>query len=165
MNIANKKKKMHAKIFQIGTNSISEEEYVEPKLFCESSYCFADYVGDIITGQAREESIKSMVHTLGVFDYDGTSLVYKGSDQFVKDWSNEIKNKAKSIDWSSSNYNLELHEMSRLLHETHKESTSRFFIEEWNGWAGPASDIIDFVRKHLQIGDKLYIGAVIDYHY
>ena len=156
---------MHAKIFQIGTNPISEEEYVQPNLFYESSESFADYVGDVITEHAREESIKSMVNTLGIFDYDGTSLVYKGSDQFVKDWSNEIKKMAKSIDWSSSNYSLDLHKMSRLLHETHKESASRFFIEEWNGWAGAASDLIDFVRKHLQIGDKLYIGAVIDYHY
>lgn len=157
---------MHARIFQLSTRPINKNNHLLPAELYENSESFADYIGDRLINKERENAIEAMVNTLSeVFDYDGKNLIYKGCDKFMQDWMNDIKNKAKSLDWSSNTFFTDIYRLGRLLHETHRESASRFYIEEWNGWAGPASDLIDFVSKHLKIGDKLYIGAVIDYHF
>lgn len=155
---------MHSKIFQLGSKPISEENYMQPDYYDASS--FADYIGTEVTDDARKDYIESISRQLNeIFDLDGEALVYKGNiDGFIKNWYADIRQKAEDLDETQVN-TIQLHVLKSAIDRTHIDTAYRAYIEEWNGWAGPISDLINYVAKKMKVGDRLYIGSIIDYHY
>lgn len=158
---------MHSKIFQISSKPIDRDDYKCPDDYYDNSSEFADYIGDEMKGERREECIGYLALNLSdLFSYDGEAFVYKGNDAmhaFNKKWIDAIKESAGDL--TDENLLFNLYRLRKLTKSTHKESSFRFDIEEWNGWAGPMYDIVDYAASRLKEGDRIYVGAVIDYHY
>lgn len=158
---------MHSAIFQISTKPIGEDERTKPEYYYEDSY-FADYIGDEFEGGDREDAIKSLTASLdGVFKPAGRDcLVYLGKDslkKFLQAWADDIK--ANAAELNADNILSEIRHLKLSVQETHKHSSIRVHIEEYNGWAGPITDLIEFADWKLKEGDKIYVGSVIDYHF
>ena len=159
---------MHSNIYQLSKKPIDKEEWVSSEYFYDNSQDFADYIGDEIKGDDRTECIKNLQHALSdIFDLDGETLVYKGEDnmnKFLDDWAKEINKKAAGITWSTILEFPNLYRLECLTQRTHLDLEYRFFIEDYNSYAGPLSDLVEYAASKMKEGDRLQIGAVIDYH-
>lgn len=160
---------MHSKIFQISKSPIDKEDYASPCYYYDNSDEFADYIGDEEEGEFREDCIKYLAKWLSdLFSYDGKAFVYKGKDalqEFKRKWAEAIKDLASGLTADNILSDGNINKLKALARETHLDTSFRFDIEEWNGWAGPMHDLIDYAEYNLKSGDRIYIGAVIDYHY
>ena len=163
----------HSRIYQISSKRIAKYDYATPDDFYENSGDFADYIGDRIDDKDdRKGDIRHLAEELGdLFDLsdDGNALVYKGDEamkKFKEQWADAIRKAAQEI---TADNILELSprwKVRTICNETHLMTSRRVSIEEWNGYAGPMDDLIEWVAyKKFKAGKKIYIGAVIDYHY
>lgn len=157
---------MHSKIYQIGLKPMTVDDYVHPDEFYENSNDFADYIGDEYVEEDRLEAIEYLAEFFPeLFCYVGDgALQYKGMGTFLQEWADKIHSLAGEITKDNIMKGLHRFRLSRLTATTHKEISSRFYIEQWNGCAGPASDLIEFLGS-LKEGTLLYVGAVIDFHF
>lgn len=163
----------HSRIYQISSKRIAKDDYASSSDFWDNSSDFADYIGDEIEDEDdRKEDIKRLADTLSdLFDLsdDGTALVYKGAEamkKFKQEWADAIRQAAQEITSdnvlkSSPRWNLR-----STCEETHLRSDFRVSIEEWNTCANPMDELIEWVcYKKFKTGKKIYVGAVIDYHW
>ena len=162
---------MHSKIFQISSKPISKDEYTSPETYYDNSSSFADYIGEEVEDEERrDECVGYLAHELrGVFTAVGRDhLVYLGKDalySFLQEWSDDIKAKTAGLTADNILSNQRLYNLRATTNETHRRSECRVHIAEWNGWAGPFMDIIEWAANELKEGDSIYIGAIIDYHF
>jgi hypothetical protein len=157
---------MHSKIYQIGLEPMTVENYVHPDFFYENSSDFADYIGNEIYGDIREEFVKHLSDLFpGVLEYVAKStLRYKGVSIFTEQWVKEIKGLAKELTPENLLKDVRRLHFVKVLKKTHMCLDSRFFIENWNGYAGPASDLIGFLSRQ-RVETLIYVGSVIDFHW
>ncbi len=157
---------MHSKIYQIGLEPMTIESYVHPDFFYENSSDFADYIGDEIYGEKREKVVKHLPDLFpGVLEYVADStLKYKSVDNFIKKWVKEIKELTKDLTPENLLKESRRLHLVKVLDKTHLCLESRFFIENDNGYAGPASDLIGFLSNQKE-GTLIYVGSVIDFRY
>lgn len=158
---------MHSNIIQISKNPIDRENWVTPSDFYEDTMHFADYIGDTKGERDRKGVIEWMARDFGLFDIDGETLVLKGDseiDKFIHDWNECIRNLASKLNDKAVD-DIALFKVRKATEETHLGVCSRFYIEDWNGYAGTFSELVEYVTKRMKQGDRLYIGAVIDYHF
>lgn len=140
--------------------------------FYDNSSDFADYIGDELDGSERREDIGYLADVLSdIFDFDKRSrvLVYKGEKamkKFKGEWAAAIREKAEVLtadnilDWMAR------YQVEKLCRKTHLDISYRFSIVDWaEGVDEPMEDLICFVAQKMKKGDKLYVGAVIDYHF
>ena len=161
---------MHSRIYQVSNKPIPKREWATPDDFYENSDDFADYIGDKQEGDARKEDIRSLAKTMSeLFDLDksGNALVYKGGlEEFCKKWADAIHDAAKEVTAENvirvdSRYNVRM-----MCKETHLESSCRFSIVDYQSYAGPMSDLVKWIfYGKMKPGAKVFIGAVIDYHW
>lgn len=163
----------HSRIYQVSSKRIAKDDYASPDDFYENSGDFADYIGDRIDDEEdRKEDIRHLAETLSdLFDLsdDGNALVYKGDEamkKFKQDWADAIRKAAQEITADNVLESSPRWKVRFICNETHLQTSRRVNIEEWNGYAGPMDDLIEWVAyKKFKAGKKIYIGAVIDYHY
>lgn len=156
---------MHSNIFQIGLNPMNVDDYVHPDEFYENSNDFADYIGDEYEGEDRAVKIQWLAEEFpDIFDIDGEVLIYKGLGNFLKEWSEKIQEIANGLTEGNILKDINLYRMKSITERTHHDIYSRFFIEDWNGWAGDCADFISWLAT-LEVGTRIYVGAVIDYHF
>lgn len=161
---------MHGRIFQMSSTPIKKADWASPEQFYENSDDFADYIGDEIEGTDRKKDIMGMADCLKeLFDLDktGTALIYRGNlDEFKQKWADAIHQAAMEITADNVITDLKRRSLQLMIKETHVESSDRFYINEWNGYADALEGLIEWLgaRKFKQ-GKKLYIGAVIDFHW
>ncbi len=161
---------MHGKIYQISLAPIGKGDYASPSDYYENSDDFADYIGDELEDDERESSLSSFANNVsGVFSACGDGVfVYNGDDallQFSQKWIDRIKEMANGLDPDNFLSNDRLYHLSSVTTRTHPDLYMRVHIMDWNGYAGPASDLFEWARYHLKEGDKIYIGAIIDFHF
>lgn len=158
---------MHASIFQLSTKPISNEDWANKITFEEGVDDWCDYIGDVVTGDKRKSDIICLQNDLcDTFDceVDGT-LVYKGSlDEFRERWALAIRQTAAAISGANI-FGLSRWRVENLMKRTHLEVDDMFYLEEWEGHAIPFSELLEFVACKLKKGDRLYIGAIYDFHY
>lgn len=163
---------MHSRIFQVSIQPIEVDDYAVSSDFYDNSGDFADYIGDEKEGNDRKEDIGNLADTLKdlfTLDEDGETLTYKGEtamEAFKQAWADHLREEAAKVtadnilDWYSR------YGVCAICEETHLYTNYRFKIENWNGdFADAASELISYVAAKMKEGDKLYIGAVIDYHF
>lgn len=162
---------MHSKIFQINCRPISKDERMNPNQFYDNSWDFADYIGDEVKDESdRKRYIDNVASMLeGVFTLnDDYSLTYMGEDalrKFLEEWADELRCLTASLCADNILKAQNLWKVRQCCTDTHKGTSYRFYIEKWNGWAGPFENMIDFAHSQLKKGDRIYVGAIIDYHY
>ena len=162
---------MHSKIFQISSKPISKADYKVSEDYYEGHDSWADYIGDEVDDkEEREDCVGYLAHELrGVFTAVGRDhLVYLGEDalhSFLQEWADDIKARAAELTADNILADQRLFNIRATTNKTHRCSSYRVHIEEWNGYAGPFKDIIEWAANELKEGDSIYIGAIIDYHY
>lgn len=157
---------MHSKIFQISVKPIDEDCYSEPCDFYDCSADFADYIGEEVADDERADQISYLAETFkDLFDREGDALVYNGKMKaFQKQWAAEIARTAKAL---TAETVLDWHRRCQLrsvLKKTHLYTSYRFKIEEWTSYPDTPAELVSYVASKMKKGDKLYIGAIIDYH-
>ena len=161
----------HGKIYQLATKPISEDDYVSPEDFYDNHDAYADWVGDAEEGEEREECIGTLADKLKeIFTpVGGGVLVYNGKQAmkaFKQNWVDAIRQKASAITEENVTYHSPRSALRDIVDGTHLDLTERFVIEEWSGnYAEPLAELINYADEHMRKGSKLYIGAVIDFHY
>lgn len=161
---------MHSKILQISSKPIGKDDYTNPDMYTDTNDSFYDYIGDLVEGEERDDSVGHLAELLkGVFKPAGRDcLVYLGGEalgRFLQSWANELKAQANELTADNILNEQRLNIISATTKETHLRTGYRVHIEEWNGWAGPFGDLIEWAACNLKEGDMIYVGAVIDYHY
>ena len=160
----------HAKIYQISMKPIKRDDYVEPDDFYDNHDSYADWVGDEVEGKERRECIKYLAKDLReIFDLNGDTLVYKGKTAlraFKQKWADAIKEKAQEITVDNVVRHTPRTTVRDFVNCTHRDSADRFCIKDWSGtFAEPMAELISYIHEYLRKGQRLYIGAVIDFHY
>jgi len=156
---------MHSSIFQLSDRPISEGNILCSGYFYDNSSDFADYIGDEYEGEDRAVKIKWLAEEFpDIFDIDGEVLIYKGLGNFLKEWVEKIQEIANGLTEGNILNDMNLYRMKSITERTHHSLNSRFFIEDWNGYAGDCADFISWLAT-LGVGTRIYVGAVIDYHF
>lgn len=162
---------MHSKIFQISSKPISKDEYTSPETYYDNSGDFADYIGDEVKDEEdRDDYIGYFADVVkDVFTPVGRGvLAYKGEDamrQFKQKWAAEIKRLSDELTADNMLCEQRLYRISKATAETHIHTSYRVDIEDWcGGCAYPIGELIEWAACQLKEGDRIYIGAIIDYH-
>lgn len=156
---------MHSNIFQLSNKPISEGNVLYPEYFYEDAHDFADYIGDEYEDEARTEKIKGFAeHYKDLFDIDGEVLVFKGLGTFLHDWAEALKEAANKLNEDNILKELNLYRLEIMTQKTHTDNDARFFIDDWNNYAGDFADFISWLAT-LEVGTRIYFGAVIDFHF
>ena len=159
---------MHSKIFQVSATPINADNYTSPEFFYDSCSGWADYIGEPCEGDERKDCIKHLQSRFSdLFDLDETGevLIYKGGlDEFKKEWAEAIRNAAAQINEDTVLKWSKRRDLVRACEETHLETSYRFSIEKWDTYAHAAKEFVEYIADTLKVGDKVYIGAVIDFH-
>lgn len=161
---------MHSNIYQISSQPISKEDYANPSRYYENSDDFADYIGDEVPDEERDDyigwfadSVKDVFTAVG----DGV-LAYKGKEAlqaFKQKWADRIKEVANELT-TDNMFAMQLYRIGKIAEKTHLEIFSRVDIDGWcSGGAFPFGELFEYADSQLKEGDSIYIGAIIDYHF
>ena len=162
---------MHSKIFQIGSKPIKKVDYSCPEDYYDVCDDFADYIGDEVTGEDRKDTINSLAEMLkDVFDRVGSGVfAYKGEDslrKFKQAWADELRRQAGSLSSDNLFQNQRLYLLRAATEETHLRSSFRVDIVGWTGGTAYSfGELFEYAASELKEGDRIYVGAVIDFHY
>lgn len=162
---------MHSKILQIGREPIAKDDYRTPDDYMENSDDFADYIGDEITGDERQECVGKFADMVkDVFTPVGRdTLAYRGKDAlkaFKQKWADKIRSLADGLTTENMLQKQRLFNIEEITKRTHLDSDYRVDITGWcDGVAYPLGELFEFADSQLEEGDRIFIGAVIDYHY
>ncbi len=161
---------MHSRIFQIATERIDNECYLNEDTLTQGDDGYYDYCSEI-DDDIRKEDITNLVeHILpkGMFSLitEDTIRYNGGLEQWKETFVADIRAKAESItvdnvmEWGGSVYQLERTLKNPLGTAYH------FYLngEKWQSYAEQSYAFMDFVA-YLEVGTILYIGGVIDYHF
>ena len=161
---------MHGKIFQIGRKPIDKEDYASPDMYYDNSSDFADYIGDAVDEEGRNYHIGWLGNQIkdvftpvgdGVFAYKGE----KALQAFKQEWADEIKKLTDGLTGENLFRDGNLYHIRAITKETHVGSAYRFDIGEWcDGVAYPFGELFEYAACKLKEGDRIYVGAIIDYH-
>lgn len=162
---------MHSNIYQISKTAICPDEYAAPSTYEDNYGDFADYIGDAYEGKEREDRIENFASIISdVFDYKGDGVFeYKGKDamrKFKQAWCDELQRKAAELTPDNIFQDMRLFRLAQLTKKTHLNSSSRVDIKDWaDGTAYPLGELYEWTDSQLKAGDRIYVGAIIDYHF
>lgn len=165
---------MHSLILQLSLSPIPKDEYLKDDVDCVSGGTNApiiDYVQHI-TDENRYDALKNSIRELCAriglrLNPDGESFTFIGGlDDFIRSHVNRIHRLASTV--SSYNYFKNLGPR-RILEKciANPLDTSILFVTNFYnqaGYANQSADFLDYIHD-LKIGEKLYIGAVLDYRF
>ena len=162
----------HSKIFQISSNPIDRDDWRVPEDYYDNSDDFADYIGDRVEGEEeRDEEIGHLADLVkDVFTPVGRGvLAYKGRTallEFKVKWLEAIDRFTEGLTADNMSKEMRMYRLRSLTEETHLRSSFRVDIEEWTGGAPNAlGELFVWAENELEEGDRIYVGAVTDYHY
>ena len=161
----------HSKIYQISSKPIDENGYASPEMYYDNSDDFADYIGKKYEGKDRDEAIEYLADILkDVFEHKGGGeFRYKGREameKFKQAWADELRRLAGLLTPENLFKDHNLYLIRATCKETHLRSSYRVDIDEWCGSiAYPFGELFEYAASQLKAGDRIYVGAVIDYHY
>lgn len=162
---------MHSKIYQIGNKPIDKEDYASPMDYYDNSGDFADYIGDRYNNEDRKEAIEYLADLLkDVFEHKGGGeFRYKGSEameKFKQAWADELRRMAGLLTPENLFKNQRLFNIRQVTEDTHLGTSYRVDIADWcGGIAYPFGELFEYAASQLKKNDRIYVGAVIDYHY
>lgn len=160
---------MHSTIFQLSTERLSEDEWINENTFIEDYGRFGiDYTNE---GIDREEEIESLADILpkSVFKVEGDKVTILNNgeclfEQYKRDLQQILDemtyNKGTSSALASGAYRLSKRAL-RII-----DCNTLFHIPEWN-WLGTSNDLLEYANYAFEKRKPktLYICGILDYHY
>ena len=160
---------MHSRIFQISTQPIDRENYIDENTFIDGDYSFYDYCANVSEDE-RKENIRSLLEYAlpkGMFELtsDDTIRYNGGIEQWKAEYVANVWKKAEALtvenmlEWSSTR------DIKQAV-ENPLDTDCRFYLdgEGWQTFAEQSFAFMEFVCG-LEPGTVLYIGGVVDYHF
>lgn len=160
---------MHSRVFQISTEPIVKENYLDEYTLNQGDDCFYDYC-DNIDDDERKENIVRLVNEVlpkGMFELVEDDIIRFNGDveQWKEEYISNIRKKADELnvenmlEWSSTHYLKEA--VTNPLH------TDYHFYLDGEGGQSYAEQSFAFMQLvcSLEPGTILYVGGVIDYHF
>lgn len=160
---------MHSRIFQISTEQIDKENYLDENTLNQGDDSFYDYCANI-DDEERKEDIANLVNYLpkGMFELvseDTIRYTGDGMEQWKEEYVANIRKKAKAVTvenmlkWSSTYY------LKQAI-ENPLDTAYHFYLDGagCQSFAEPSFEFMQFVCT-LEPGTLLYVGGVIDYHF
>ncbi len=160
---------MHSTIFQIATEVIDKENFIDENIFAQGDYSFYDYCGEI-SDDDRKSVIKSLVNNLlpsGMFTLSGDDyLVYEGGiNEWKEQWVARIHERAEAVSVSNITEGISAVYLLEKELKNPLDIGSRFCLESYpTSYAEESAELIKVICR-LKPGDKLYVGGVLDYHW
>ena len=110
----------HYKIFQISTQPISEDDYISPSDFEEECYNdWRDYMDDELTPEEQMEAIEDNDPIFEkFFERKGRELIFKGADEFIKEWIKCAQDTAAKL---TPNDSLSFWDLKKISEQSHHE--------------------------------------------
>lgn len=162
---------MHSKIYQISNKPIDKEDYQSPETYWDNSGDFADYIGDEYEDEDRDEAIEYLADLLkDVFEHKGGGeFRYKGKEameKFKQAWADELRRQAGLLTPENLFRDQNLYKIRKVTEETHLSTSYRVDIADWaEDVAYPFGELFEYAASQLKKNDRIYVGAVIGYHY
>lgn len=160
---------MHSRIFQISTERVDRDNYLDENTLEQGSYDFYDYCANI-GDEERKEDISDLVEYAlpkGMFELtsDDTILYKGGIEQWKAEYVANVRKKAETLtvenmlEWSTIYY------LKQAI-ENPLDTGYHFYLdgEGCQSFAEASFAFMEFVCT-LEPGTTLYIGGVIDYHF
>ena len=164
-----KLKIMHSRIFQVWTEPIDKENYLNEDTLNQGDDSFYDYCANI-NDEERKEDIACLVNDIlpkGMFELvgDDTMRYNGGLEQWKEEYVANIHKRANALtvenmlEWRSTYY------LKRAI--TNPLDTEYHFYLDGSGCQSFAEQSFAFMQFvcSLEPGTILYIGGVIDYHF
>lgn len=161
---------MHSKIFQITTENVSKDLWLNEDTLYQGETSDIDYCAEI-DDELRRKSIYELSYILlstEMFELtsDNTLLYKGGAEKWKNMFAESIHNKASEVtsenvsDWIGPLYRLEKFLKNAL------DVSFKFYTDEQleTQYACESTDFMFWVCK-LEPNITLYIGGIIDYHY
>ena len=161
---------MHAKVYQITKRRVDKENYLNENTLTQGDSSDYDYCSEI-SEEERAESIDTLVNQIlpkGMFTLIGSDeLVFMGgTPEWIHQWVETIHKKSEEVNvmnvthWIGAAYQLQKVINNPL------ETDSHFYLSEdtTQTYGEPSAELMRMVCR-LKIGERLYIGGIIDYHF
>lgn len=156
---------MHSTIFQVSNEPIRQEDWVNEDTVVEYSNtdCGIDYVVALTDDAEKKYQVARLAMQLGdmvTINPDGLSLTYNGGmdiwkRQFYKRIENIIATyKPQSLTLSS------FHVKQEIVHPIGMD----LFIMDGNWNADDSGEFMSWLED-LNVGDVIYFGVIMDYHF
>ena len=164
----------HYKIFQVCPVKLGEDDYItacelEDNMIDGQYTEFADYIDDELEDEEVHDALQFLKGLLSdIFDVNGRVMTFKGADEFVTKWIEEMKEQLEKVTPKESLSFWELHKMTT---QTHLKIWDRFMwtSRTKNGFDTDYPDELgDFILtcyKNLKPGDKLYVGGIVGFKF
>ena len=160
---------MHSRIFQITTEQVERENYLNEDTLEQGDNVLIDYCAEIDDDE-REENIACLVDDIlpkGMFTRMGANIIrYNGG---IEQWKEEIISKIRTFAADLTTDNLFQYSTHKSLKNvvTDPLGAGALFYTNEDGtqdWAESSYDFMELINN-LEAGTLLYIGGVIDGYY
>lgn len=153
---------MHNNIYQLSTRQLNAGEFITENTFEPVQVSdFADYVkevdGDLADAYDEFPFIPYM------FDRKDDMLIYKGCEDIFRKWHKEVCDKAEALSEEGLKDGMNTYRLRRVLQTPFTED--RFVITGYYDLPRPSSKFLQYCATHLEVGDILYLGNVLDFHW
>lgn len=160
---------MHSFIYQIHTAPIPKDEHLNEDNIIEGTSVCIDYAREL-EGRERDEAISHLFDVLYktemfAINDDNTATYIGGFDKALEAWADFIKTQANEINTENI---LQFRYRNRLRDATVNPLNQPFlFSTYYTDESGSAefSEELYHMIAGMNPGDRLYIGAVYDYHF
>jgi hypothetical protein len=160
---------MHSSIFQISTQPIGKENYIDENTFIDGDFSFYDYCANMSDEQHKEEISDLVEYKLpkGMFELTSEdTILYKGGvEQWKKEFVANIHEKAETLTVENMLEWRPLYNLEQAI-ENPLDTNYRFYLDgDGNQSFTEASfAFMEFVCG-LEPDTTLHVGGVVDYHF
>lgn len=157
---------MHSNIYQVSLIPIDVEDYANVDLITENSNVFngIDYASEIKDIDERKDAIERLITNLdGLFELspDSQSMTYKGG---IEEWKKKLVKRIREESDVLTEKNI-FGIATYYIQDTIKNCVGSYlFVFGLDDYAVDSCDFMQWVND-LSVGDKVYFGCVMDYHF
>lgn len=158
---------MHSRIFQVDRGPIQRDEWPNEDAVVENSRSsLIDYAFTLKDDEERKRNIANLANLIGgmfALNIDGISMTYKGGmEEWRKSYVAHIITTAESLNSENVFNSLQLFNLQKAI--KHPLPYNLFILGD-DEFAIDSVEFMEWVDRRFKVGDILYIGAVLDYHF
>lgn len=153
---------MHNNIYQLSTRRLNADEFITENTFEPVQVSdFADYVKKV-KGELTD-AYNEFPFVPFMFDLKDDMLVYKGCEDIFRKWHKEVCDKAEALSEEGLKDGMNTFRLRQALQTPFTED--RFVLTGYDDLPSPSADFLQYCAAHLEVGDILYLGGVLDFHW